>query len=90
MGAHAIDPASDEFQGKPFTRTFIYGFYDGRVIFVEPMMTLDYLASRPDETMTVKQPQSYEQGFAYPARYGVHFDEMANRYEVTLEGLARH
>ncbi|WP_432697545.1 DUF5602 domain-containing protein [Marinobacterium sp. YM272] len=89
MGAHAIDPSSSEFNGEPFTKTFIYGFYDGKVIFVEPMMTLDYLASRPDESIPVKQPAAYEKGFAYPTSYGIRFDKMGKRYEVTLEGLAR-
>ncbi|SEG87486.1 DUF5602 domain-containing protein [Marinobacterium lutimaris] len=90
MGAHAIDPASGEFNGEPFTTTFIYGFYDGKVIFMEPMMTLDYLKSRPDMSMPVKQPQAYHKDFAYPTSYGVHFDAMAKRYEVTLDGLARY
>lgn len=90
MGAHAIDPASGEFNGEPFTTTFIYGFYDGKVIFMEPMMTLDYLKSGPEMSTPVKQPQAYQKDFAYPASYGVRFDEMAGRYEVTLDGLARH
>ena len=31
MGAHAIDPTGDEFTKKSFTKTFIYGFYDGEM-----------------------------------------------------------
>ena len=90
MGAHAIDPAGDEFQKKPFTKTFIYGFYDGKVIFMEPMMTLDYLASRPNVMMAIKQPEAYQKEFAYPGGYGVHFDESDRRYEVTLDNLTWH
>ncbi|MGH9259964.1 MAG: hypothetical protein ACRD08_08725, partial [Acidimicrobiales bacterium] len=43
MGNHLIDPTSAEFNGKPFTRTWIYGSYDGRVTFYEEMVTLEYL-----------------------------------------------
>ncbi|MGR7921391.1 hypothetical protein CGX12_09530 [Zobellella denitrificans] len=90
MGAHAIDPGSDEFQEKPFTQTFIYGFYDGRTIFVEPMMTLEFLASRPDVSTPVKQPEIHDPAFAYPTSYGVRYDTANAQYEITLEGLVRH
>ncbi|RYY10158.1 MAG: hypothetical protein EOO04_37320, partial [Chitinophagaceae bacterium] len=38
MGAHWVDPTSPEFSGKPFTQTFIYGSYNGKVNFYEPMI----------------------------------------------------
>ena len=38
MGNHLIDPTSAEFHGKKFTRTWIYGAYDGHVTFVEEML----------------------------------------------------
>ncbi|NVK40609.1 MAG: DUF5602 domain-containing protein [Oceanospirillaceae bacterium] len=90
MGAHAIDSASPEFHDQPFTQTFIYGFYDGRIIFVEPMMTLAFLASRPDVSAPVKQPEAYYPGFAYPNWYGARYDAANAQYEITLEELARH
>lgn len=90
MGAHAIDPSSDEFQEKPFTQTFIYGFYDGRIVFVEPMMTLAFLTSRPDVSTPVKQPEVHDPAFAYPGRYGVRYDAANAQYEITLDGLVRH
>lgn len=90
MGAHAIDPGSDEFQEKPFTQTFIYGFYDARIIFVEPMMTLEFLASRPNVSTPVKQPEVHDPAFAYPTRYGARYDAENAQYEITLEELVRH
>jgi len=54
VGAHWIDPASHEFHGKAFTHTFIYGSYDGRLIFVEPMMSKAFLESKPDIALPVK------------------------------------
>jgi hypothetical protein len=90
MGAHAIDPGSAEFNNQPFTQTFIYGFYDGKIIFTEPMLTLAFLQSRPSTSTPVKQPQTYNPDFAYPARYGVHYDAGARQFEITLDELARH
>lgn len=90
MGAHAVDPGSDEFQGKPFTQTFIYGFYDGRIVFVEPMMTLEFLASRPAVSTPVQQPELHDPAFAYPTGYGVRYDAASAEYEIRLEGLVRH
>ena len=42
MGNHLIDAKSPELvsQGQVFTHTFIFGAYDGHVIFYEPMITL--------------------------------------------------
>ncbi|GAA0697083.1 DUF5602 domain-containing protein [Marinobacterium maritimum] len=87
MGAHAIDPSSDEFNQKPFTYTFIYGYYDGRMIFMEPMVSLEYLRSRPEMFVKVKQPEVYVQKVHYPTRFGVRYYAGEQHYEITLEGL---
>ena len=42
MGAHWIDPASPEFNGETFRKTFIYGTLEGKVNFIEPMITNDF------------------------------------------------
>jgi hypothetical protein len=42
MGAHWMDVTSPEFNGQPFTHTFVYGSYDGKVNFLEPMATLAF------------------------------------------------
>ena len=49
-GNHWSDPTSPEFQGQPFTATLIYGFYEGRVIHLEPMVTSAFLLTQPDFT----------------------------------------
>jgi hypothetical protein len=49
MGNHLIDPASPEFRGQPFTRTWLYGSYDGRITLYEPMITVDSLTKQPDQ-----------------------------------------
>jgi len=88
MGGHAVDPSSDEFNNKPFTKTFIYGFYDGHLIFVEPMITRAYLESNPSVTAAVKLPKAYEQHAYYPTLYSVNYDSARGLYTIALEGLA--
>jgi hypothetical protein len=54
MGVHWVDVTSAELQGvlgnpdgyRPFTRTFIHGSWDGKVIFWEPMITRAHILSK--------------------------------------------
>lgn len=87
MGLHGIDPASPEFRGSPFTHTFLYGYHAGRLVFVEPMVTLAYLKSRADVTVPVKRPSEYTFAGYYPSRYRVGFDAERDEYRVALLGL---
>jgi hypothetical protein len=44
MGNHLLDSQSPELKDSlPFATTFIYGAYEGELIFWEPMITLDFL-----------------------------------------------
>lgn len=87
MGGHWIDPVSHEFHGQSFTSTFIYGTYDGEVIFYEPMITMAYLQTKPDAITPIKVPTSYAQAGYYPTSYRVHYDAKRKEYTVSLEGL---
>lgn len=87
MGVHWVDPTSGEFQGKPFTTTFIYGALDGQVTFLEPMFTLDFLKKVQDEQIPVKQPEKVAQPGYYPTTYRYVYNAAEKQYEVTLENL---
>ncbi|HOJ20672.1 MAG TPA: DUF5602 domain-containing protein [Armatimonadota bacterium] len=89
MGAHWVNPQSPEFHGKPFTHTLIYGFYDGRMVFVEPMVALSFLQTRPCVTAAIPQPKSYPARGYYPTRYQIRHVTSANggAIRVSLEGL---
>ncbi len=85
MGSHWIDPSSPEFNGEKFSKTFIYGFYDGEMIFLEPMITKDYLETKPNSTENIKQPEKYKRtGLYYPTSYSINFDSTKNVYSVSL------
>jgi hypothetical protein len=87
MGAHWVDTASGEFNGQPFTTTFIYGSYDGKMNFWEPMITKAYIESKPDVTIPVKQPAAYPESAYYPTSYSIRFDPERREHTVALEGL---
>ena len=87
MGAHAVDTATPELRGDPFTSTFIYGYYNGRMTFVEPMISTAFLKTKTNFTAPVKQPAAYPRRGYYPTRYSVTYDPKREEYSVALEGL---
>lgn len=87
MGVHAIDPASPEFHGQPFTATFIYGYYNKQLTFIEPMASLAFLQSKPTFSAPLARPGKFSKAGAYPSSYSVRYDEATRSYEVTLTDL---
>lgn len=88
MGQHWANPASPEFHGRPFTHTFIYGFYGGRMAFVEPMVSEAFLESRQSAATPIAQPAAYQQSGYYPTQYVVSYDPARGEHSVALAGLA--
>jgi hypothetical protein len=76
MGNHLIDPTAPEFHGADFTSSFVYGIWDGKVTFYEPMVNLtQYNGLRngtiKDYCVPIKPPKAYERQGWYPTRYCV-------------------
>jgi hypothetical protein len=84
MGTHWTHQDSHEFHGQLFTNTMVYGFYDGKMIFIEPMMTKAFLESRPNETKTMSLPARYPAPGRYPTAHKVSYDDAAKEYRVEL------
>lgn len=89
MGLHWTDVASPELNGKPFTSTFIFGSYDGRFIFIEPMITKAFLESHPNVTAAVPQPSRWATPGYYPTNYTVAYDAAAKEYRIVLASLTK-
>ncbi len=87
MGAHAIDSATPELNGKEFTHTYLYGYYNGQVNFVEPMVTKAFLETKPDVTILLKQPAAFPKRGYYPTRYSMKYNATRQEYTVSLDGL---
>lgn len=87
MGVHAIDTGGSEFHGTPFTATFIYGYHNGRLIFLEPMITRDFLLTSPDFAAKVKTPANVSLSGHYPTGYSARYDAARQGWLVALDGL---
>lgn len=72
MGLHWLDVTSPELGGIiPFTQTFIYGSYDAKVIFHEPMITLEFLKNTNNFERSIPQPAKFSQAGYYPTKMKV-------------------
>ncbi len=105
MGVHWVDVRSPELQGllgkpeayKPFTRTFLYGSWNGRFHFLEPMITRAHMLAKRastdaavrDEVIPISVPARYQTPGYYPTTYRISWDEAAHEYRVALSGLTR-
>lgn len=89
MGRHWVDPTSPEYApGGAFTHTFIYGSYDGRVTFMEPMLTKALLVPGVGVEQAIKQPTVYETaGKYFPTKYAIRYDAGTREYLITLKEM---
>ncbi len=86
MGNHLIDLTGQEFQGKAFTHSFIYGLFDGEITFIEPMLTRAFLLSKPNNVCTaIKQPAGFDRDGWYPTQYCLHHVPGTDTYQVSLD-----
>lgn len=94
MGKHWADVTSPELQDPssplyhPFTETFIYGSYDGKVIFYEPMVALSFLQGVGSVTTPIAQPGYFAQAGYYPTVYKVYRDAATQKLYISLGGFA--
>jgi hypothetical protein len=88
MGSHWIDPTSPELRGQPFESTYIYGTYGGKLTFLEPMVALSFLQTKPTFEKKVAIPSVVGRTGYYPAKYKVAYNEKRKEYNISLEDLA--
>ncbi|WP_088889617.1 DUF5602 domain-containing protein [Leptolyngbya ohadii] len=91
QGSHWVNPNAPEFQGAPhgFDHTFIYGFYDGRMSFLEPMISKTMLEQHQSFDEAIARPARYSPSGVYPNRYSLSYDAQAHEYRITLSDLNR-
>ena len=104
MGLHWLDVRSPELQMltgnpqgyRPFTKTFIYGTWNGQFIFDEPMITRAHIlekrtATDPlvvDELVPVSTPEKYSPAGFYPSAYRISWDAQQKEYRIALTQLS--
>ncbi|MFC3416214.1 DUF5602 domain-containing protein [Algoriphagus hitonicola] len=84
MGVHWTDPTSPELNGATFTKTFIYGSFKEKVIFMEPMITLDYIKSKPSNVDEIPLPTHFQVNGFYPSNYEVKYNPVRKEYLILL------
>lgn len=87
MGVHWTDRTSHEFHGQPFTATFVVGSWDGEFTFLEPMVELAFLESKPNFTAEVSVPSGFGDADDRPTGYRVAWNADAAEYRVGLTNL---
>jgi len=87
MGNHLIDLTGAEFNNKPFTRSWIYGVYDGKVIFYEEMVTRAHMLSKPNTCSPIKSPKAVDTRGYYPTVSCIRYDAATGEYTVSMEGF---
>jgi hypothetical protein len=85
MGTHWLDPTSGEFNGQPFTETFIFGSYNGKVHFYEPMITLEFLKNNHNWERNIPQPSKVQKTGYYPTKLKVVKHDGVT--EIILDGM---
>lgn len=91
MGKHWLDFTSPEFNGQTFTKTFIYGSYDGKVIFYEPMVTKAYIETTTSSTTAIRPPLYFSPvNTYYPTKYNVYTDAATGKHYISLSGFVWH
>ena len=68
MGKHWIDPSSSEFTPVGFNQTFLYGSYDGKVTFYEPMITEEFIKANPSFERSIPLPAKFKEAGWYPTK----------------------
>jgi hypothetical protein len=86
MGAHWVDTTSSEYKGQPFTQTFIYGTYNGKVTYYEPMATLDFLKDNDNFVRSIPQPAKFKKAGYYPTQLRIRKRDRVT--DVILENFA--
>lgn len=99
QGIHWVDRDAPEIQppgspnAAPFTQTFIFGSYDNKVNFWEPMITQEFLQSlsasgeTTKQTYSIKQPARFLEGGYYPLEYSISYNADFQEYTISMDNF---
>jgi hypothetical protein len=87
MGMHVYDTLSAEYHGVPFDHTFMYGFYQGNMTFIETMCAKSFLDAKSSYTGDISQPVAFKVAGYYPHKYSVSYNAGSKEYAYSLDEL---
>lgn len=83
MGMHAL-PASELHATTPFEKTMVLGYYQGRSIFVEPMLTSAALRAGHSFTLDIPEVPGRPAASRYPRKFRADYDAVVQEYTFTF------
>lgn len=89
LGVEWWDSTLPEFYGVPFTYSFAFGSYDGRVTFYEAMATLHSLKKKSAITYDIKMPDNYNPNGLYPTQYTARYDLHTDTYMIEFTNFVK-
>lgn len=87
MGSHYADITSSQLKPGNFSNIFLIGAHGGSILFWEPMLTKQYLETKPNFTAQLKLPESYPVSGYYPTAYSVVYNHERKEFDISLDGL---
>jgi hypothetical protein len=86
MGMHAM-PDRDVTATEPFDASMLVGYYGGRPVFFEPMVSQELLRGRSDFTLPMPSVAGLPAGVRYPSWFRGEYDAGADRYRLVFGGF---
>jgi hypothetical protein len=87
MGMHSL-PGAELHAATPFQKTMIVGYYGGRPIFVEPMITRAALLERRSFSLDIPDVPDRPTGVRYPTKFVADYDNSAQAYRFAFSSLS--
>lgn len=102
MGEHLYDETAPEYNGETFGNTFVYGHWDGELIFMEPMITVPYFeqlmaGADPDlaqlegvghdDRRELSMPDRFPTAGEYPTEYAVRYREDRDVFTIVQDSF---
>lgn len=81
MGVHTVDMAVMD---ESFTACMIAGTSGGRMTFVEPMVTQDYLLGKKDIRLSMPLPAKFGRSTLYPMKFTGKYDKKSDAYRLVF------
>ncbi len=88
MGMHAL-PATEMRASTAFQKTMVVGYYQGRPIFIEPMITRETLLERRSFPLDVPDVPGRTGDGRYPTTFQAEYDSTTQSYKFIFSDLRR-
>jgi hypothetical protein len=87
MGNHLVDLTGPEFNKQPFTRSWIFGVYGGKVTFWEEMVSHAHLLNKPNACNPIKVPKAVAASGFYPTVSCLRHNAATGETTVSMESF---